>query len=344
MALMSLVFLPFAVIIVQKLKPRLFSLSNDVAKSNADIAHFLFESLSNTAVIRAFGAEKTESDKLKDKQAAVLTFLLKYQVLGAVSGSVSTAFGIVNSLIVFGYGGWQVLEGQLTVGSLVAFSVYQGRVFGPLQALLDGVLALQKSKVAIKRVREILDIPPCFDETGDKILLTKSIAVEGTAIIAREFESRLRTMGFNESDLIVCQQLLASISILAGAAVALEIGGVSAMHDVTEGGLATALEELSIAGGFRIKIDMDTIPVFTETRKVCRLLGINPLGLIGSGSLLICCQQNGCESLMSAIHRAGIEVTCIGEVLEKGRGIVALKKSQPALWPQFEVDEITRLF
>ncbi|WP_041279233.1 ABC transporter ATP-binding protein [Desulfobacula toluolica] len=183
MALMSLVFLPFAVIIVQKLKPRLFSLSNDVAKSNADIAHFLFESLSNTAVIRAFGAEKTESNKLKDKQSAVLTFLLKYQVLGAVSGSVSTAFGIVNSLIVFGYGGWQVLEGQLTVGSLVAFSVYQGRVFGPLQGLLDGVLSLQKSKVAIKRVRKILDIPPCFDDTGDTILtkaqMEQDICVNG---------------------------------------------------------------------------------------------------------------------------------------------------------------------
>jgi hydrogenase expression/formation protein HypE len=89
---------------------------------------------------------------------------------------------------------------------------------------------------------------------------------------------------------------------------------------------------------------MDTIPVFAETRKVCRLLGIDPLGLIGSGSLLICCRQNGCQSLMSAIHRAGIDVTYIGEVLEKGRGITALKKAQPTPWPQFEVDEITRLF
>ncbi len=170
MALMSLFFIPFAVLIVQKLKPRLFTLSNDVAKSNADIAHFLFESLSNTVIIRAFGAEKTESEKLKKKQSKILGFLLKYQILGAISGSVPTAFAIVNTLIVFGYGGWQVMEGNLTIGSLVAFSVYQGRVFGPLQGLMDGVLALQKSKVAIKRVGDILDIPPGFDETGDKIL------------------------------------------------------------------------------------------------------------------------------------------------------------------------------
>ncbi len=170
MALMSLFFIPFALLVVNNLKPRLFALSNDVAKSNADIAHFLFESLSNTAVIRAFGAEKTETEKLKQKQSGILEFILKYQVLGAISGSVPMAFGIVNTLIVFGYGGWQVLEGHFTIGSLVAFSVYQGRVFGPLQGLMDGVLALQKSKVAIKRVREILDISPCLDGEGDRIL------------------------------------------------------------------------------------------------------------------------------------------------------------------------------
>lgn len=170
MALMSLFFIPFALLIVQQLKPRLFTLSNDVAKSNADIAHFLFESLSNTAVIRAFGAERSESEKLKKKQTKILDYLLKYQILGAISGSVPTGFAIVNTLIVFGYGGWQVMDGNLTIGSLVAFSVYQGRVFGPLQGLMDGILAVQKSKVSIKRVRNILDIPSEFDEKGDKIL------------------------------------------------------------------------------------------------------------------------------------------------------------------------------
>ena len=137
---------------------------------------------------------------------------------------------------------------------------------------------------------------------------------------------------------------LASISIIREAQIAAESRAVSAMHDVTEGGLANAAEELSIAGGYRIKIDMDAIPVFRETRKFCRLLGIDPLGLIGSGSLLICCRQTGCDSLISAIHEAGIDVTCIGEVLDDGPGIAAVKNSQPVTWPQFEVDEITRLF
>jgi hydrogenase expression/formation protein HypE len=179
---------------------------------------------------------------------------------------------------------------------------------------------------------------------GDLILLTKGVAVEGTAIIAREFGDRLKNLGMTDSEIDRGRQFLTNISIITEARIAAESGLVSAMHDVTEGGLATAAEELSIAGGYRIKMDMDTIPVFAETRKVCRLLGIDPLGLIGSGSLLICCRQTGCESLMSAIRRAGIDVACIGQVLEKGQGIAALKKAQPTPWPQFEVDEITQLF
>jgi hydrogenase expression/formation protein HypE len=179
---------------------------------------------------------------------------------------------------------------------------------------------------------------------GDRILLTKGVAVEGTAIIAREFGDRLKNLGMANSEIASSRQFLASISIITEARIAAQSGTVSAMHDVTEGGLANAAEELSIAGGYQIKIDMDAIPVFAETRQVCRLLGIDPLGLIGSGSLLICCRPTGCEALMSAIRRAGIDVTCIGEVLEEGRGIAALKKAQPTPWPQFEVDEITRLF
>jgi hydrogenase maturation factor len=116
------------------------------------------------------------------------------------------------------------------------------------------------------------------------------------------------------------------------------------MHDVTEGGLATALEELSIAGKHRIIVDMDMIPVYPQTENICRLLDIDPIGLIGSGSLLICCREAEAEHLMSRIQDAGIDVTCIGEVMEAGRGIEALKQEKPAYWPCFEVDEITRLF
>ena len=68
------------------------------------------------------------------------------------------------------------------------------------------------------------------------------------------------------------------------------------------------------------------------------------MGLIGSGSLLICCRKAGCEKLMADVRDAGIEIACIGEVMDRGQGVNAYKKNRQVSWPAFEVDEITKLF
>jgi HAD superfamily hydrolase (TIGR01509 family) len=179
---------------------------------------------------------------------------------------------------------------------------------------------------------------------GDKVLFTKAVAVEGTTIIAREFASKLKELGMSEREIENCRQFLSNISILEEAEVARRAKGVIAMHDVTEGGLATALEELSIVGGHKIKVDMDQIPIFPQTQKICGLLGIHPLGLIGSGSLLICCNQKHSQELINKIRKSGIDVSCIGEVTGAGEGIVAVSKGKEVEWPSFEADELTRLY
>jgi hydrogenase expression/formation protein HypE len=180
--------------------------------------------------------------------------------------------------------------------------------------------------------------------TGDRILFTKGVAVEGTAIIAREFGRKLESFGMQISEIETCRRFLNRISIIEEARIAAQSEATSAMHDVTEGGLATALEELSIAGGHRLQVDLDHIPVYPETEKVCRLFEIQPLGLIGSGSLLICARGKGYRQLMADIRQTGIEVACIGRVLQEGRGVVALKAGRQQAWPCFEVDELTHLY
>ena len=181
-------------------------------------------------------------------------------------------------------------------------------------------------------------------EKGDRVLLTKGVAIEGTAIIAREFGNRLEQMGISKNKIDHCCQFLNRISIITEAKIAAESPGTSAMHDVTEGGLAAALAELSIAGGHQIKVDMNQIPVYPETQHICNLLGIDPLGLIGSGSLLICCRKADSQELMQRIDAAGVEITCIGEVSGKGHQIQAYKGKKRVPWPRFEVDEITKVF
>ena len=181
-------------------------------------------------------------------------------------------------------------------------------------------------------------------KTGDRVIMTKSVAVEGTAIIAQEFFDWLRKEGMSTDDIKQCRELQARIGILDEARIAAESPGVHAMHDVTEGGLATAVEELSQAGGHGIEIRMERIPIFSRTERVCRLLGLNPFGLIGSGSLLICCDPLHADELMSQIESGGIQTSCIGTVLGKGSGVTAVIDGRQTPWPEFEVDEITRLY
>ena len=119
--------------------------------------------------------------------------------------------------------------------------------------------------------------------------------------------------------------------------------GVRAMHDVTEGGLATALVELSVACGREIAVDRSAVPVFAETARLCALLGADPLGLIGSGSLLICCDPDESGALLEALRAAGIEATEIGALGRPGAGVTARADGRPAAWPAFAVDEAARL-
>ncbi|MGD9365575.1 MAG: HAD hydrolase-like protein [Desulfobacteraceae bacterium] len=179
---------------------------------------------------------------------------------------------------------------------------------------------------------------------GDVVLLTKGVAVEGTAIIAREFKERLLAFGITAEEINRCRRWIDRISILPEARLAAGDGAATAMHDVTEGGLATALLELSVAGGRKIAVELEKIPVYDQTQRMCEVLGLEPLGLIGSGSLLICCPAERCDALMRKIENGGIAVACIGKILGVGEGIEASYRGKPVPWPEFKVDEITRLF
>jgi HAD superfamily hydrolase (TIGR01509 family) len=179
---------------------------------------------------------------------------------------------------------------------------------------------------------------------GDRIVMTKAVSVEGTAIIAREFSDRLLEAGISASTVKAAADFLSQLSILEEARIAATTDGVSAMHDVTEGGLATAVTELAAAGGCRLRIRTDRIPVFAETEEICGAVDIDPMGLIGSGSLLITCRADRTESLIGEIRNAGIAAADIGKVMGPGNGVAAYLGRSLVPWPAFEADELTRLF
>ncbi len=179
---------------------------------------------------------------------------------------------------------------------------------------------------------------------GDHLFFTKSVSVEGTSILARELPEKLLSLGVTLKEIETAREMLSMISILPEALIAAGHKGITGMHDVTEGGLATAVRELGLACGCRIHIDMDRIPVFEVTQKICLKFHLDPMGLIGSGSLLICCKPESSMDLEEQIRSAGIKIAKIGVVMERGEGIRAQRNGKTVDWPDFEVDEIARLF
>ncbi len=189
------------------------------------------------------------------------------------------------------------------------------------------------------------DQPPVRKQSlaaGDRVLLTKRVAVEGTAIIARELPARLTAAGVAATVIEAAAAFLhdPGISVLPEARAAVAAGGVSAMHDVTEGGLATAVEELSIAGNRGIQVDSNAIPVYDETTAICEALGLDPLGLIGSGSLLLACRPESTAAVCAGIQAAGVDVAVIGVAVDGPAGV----RCSDGEWPEFPADEIARLF
>jgi hydrogenase maturation factor len=179
--------------------------------------------------------------------------------------------------------------------------------------------------------------------TGDRVLLTKELALEGAALLAQELGERLRSLGMTAAELDACRALQERTSILPEARLARGYAGVRALHDVTEGGLAAALRELAAATGRGVLVHLDRVPVSPETRRLCGLLGADPLGLIASGSLLVCCDPAEVADVRAALEAAGVPAAEIGELTEEGAGVVALERGRPAPWPEFATDEAARL-
>ncbi len=157
---------------------------------------------------------------------------------------------------------------------------------------------------------------------GDAIILTKGVALEGTAILARE-KRRVLEPKLGKALVRRAQGLLfrPGISVVADAAIALRAGEVHAMHDPTEGGLLSGLAELAAAGTVGLRVWRDSIPVLPETQAFSVTMGLDPLALIASGALLLVVSERTVESVLRAFRRRRIVAAWIGQVRRKAEGL-----------------------
>jgi len=179
---------------------------------------------------------------------------------------------------------------------------------------------------------------------GDALVLTKGVPVEGTSIIARARDAELRARGYDDAWLARARGMLARLSVVPEALLAAALVPVHAMHDPTEGGVATALWELADAAGVGLAVEAERIPVLAEGAALCREFGLDPLGTIASGALLLALAPADAGVVLHALARDGIDAAFIGRVVPREAGVVLTRGGQPGSLPRFDQDEITRLF
>ena len=221
-------------------------------------------------------------------------------------------------------------------------------------------------------------VTPRGAESGDRLLLTKGVPIEATAILAREFgeelclggketpstnverineyngeESKKSKLGkqdkqsiqdintkagwglcptnyLSEVELKQARDFLyqPGIGVLREARIATQVGRVHAMHDPTEGGIYTALWEMSQACGHSFRVNISSIPVPGLSRRICQMLDIDPLAAIASGSLLMAVAKDDAPGICDAIREADISCTDIGEVISDPGGATVWRQTE----------------
>lgn len=155
-------------------------------------------------------------------------------------------------------------------------------------------------------------------KAGQDILLTKWTGLAGTVVLAKKEQKRLeeRLPGYIVENGISWEK---EISVLPESRVAMEVG-VSGMHDVSRGGIFSALWELAEKGNIGIEVDLKKIPIRQETIEICEVLGVNPYELYGAGALLIVTDKG--NRLLHELEKQQIPATIIGKITQENGKVI----------------------
>ncbi|MFX0073321.1 MAG: AIR synthase-related protein, partial [Candidatus Hermodarchaeota archaeon] len=178
-------------------------------------------------------------------------------------------------------------------------------------------------------------------------ILTKGVFIEGTSIIAREKEIELRNKGLNEDFIKKCKDYLyePGISVFKDASLANKNFLIKSFHDVTEGGLFTAIAEMAIASNTGVLIEIDKINVLSESLKLSELYDLNPYNTISSGSLLIAVKENNSYDLINLLKKNKISAEKIGNFTLRNKGLKIQDTNKNISRLEYsEIDDITKIF
>lgn len=163
-------------------------------------------------------------------------------------------------------------------------------------------------------------------KVGDCILMTKSAGIEGTGIIAGDYEEELAEF-LSEEEINEAKALLSKISVVKDGMAAGSIG-THGMHDVTEGGILGAVWEMCRIAGVGAELLDEAIPVEAVTKKICAHYDIDYLRLISSGSMIIMASPDKKSAILEKLEAEGVATCEIGRILPIEEGLYLLKDGE----------------
>ena len=156
----SLAVLPLSLFALVRYRRRLEDSVAAVRDSSAGIGTFLIEGLQGMRLVVSANAQEREAARFRRHNDGFIDALMRMRRLTYVSGGVPGLLLAFGSGLVFLVGGWRVIDGAITMGTLVAFVAYQMRLLGPVQGLMGLYASIATARVSLRRVHEILDTPP----------------------------------------------------------------------------------------------------------------------------------------------------------------------------------------
>lgn len=179
---------------------------------------------------------------------------------------------------------------------------------------------------------------------GDSIVLTTGVAIEGTAILATECAEDLRDAGVGADTVERASGYLQrpGISVVSAARAICGAVDVHSLHDITEGGIVTALREVAIASDLGVVFEAESTPVLSECEEICSALNIDPMGLLGSGALIATMSAIDAPRALRALDSVGVNGWEIGQIIEKSDGMWLIDRYGEHDLPDFRRDELAR--
>src|SRR5262249_30754773 len=155
----GIILIPFSVALFRLFQLRMTALARELRERSADIGTLFVETLLGIRLVACFNSSQHELDRFRQRNDSFVSTLMRFQSVSMLGRSVPGSLISAATITVFIYGGQQIIAGQLSIGTLVAFMAYHGMLLSPVQSLIGLSASLTSAKVSLARVLELLDTP-----------------------------------------------------------------------------------------------------------------------------------------------------------------------------------------